>query len=493
MNLDSNLLDIGQHREDRELTLHSEDYSLLTDLYQLTMAACYIGEGLEEQSASFEMFVRRLPEGFGYLIAMGLEQALDYLQKLRFSSSQIAALQATGIFASAPSRFWSLLENASFTGDVWAVPEGTAIFPHEPILRVEAPLWQAQLLETYLLNAINYQTLIATRAARLRDIAGSEATLLEFGTRRAFSPQASLWAARAALAAGFDATSNVLAALKLGRQPSGTMAHALVMALKATEGSEAEAFEAFHRYFPGAPLLIDTYDSIAAAEHLAARIKSGEMELSGVRIDSGDLVMLSQQVRKLLPGVSIFASGDLDEWEIARLKADGAEIDGYGIGTRLVTGTPVNGVYKLVEIDGMPTMKRSPSKATYPGRKQIWRRFAGTQMQSDRLGLAGETERERGREGEMKSNSEANIEEKPLLQLVLKQGQRVQPPSTLDEIRKRTDASVASLPAATRHLDNPTPPVVEISQALLDLTARTQEGEGEETRGRGDTGTRREF
>jgi nicotinate phosphoribosyltransferase len=472
MNLDFDPLKTQQSKEDPELTLHSEDYSLLTDLYQLTMAACYVGEGLEQKTASFEMFVRRLPEGFGYLIAMGLEQVLDYLQKLRFSPAQIAALQATGIFAQAPARFWSLLESGSFTGDVWAVPEGTAIFAHEPILRVEAPLWQAQLVETYLLNAINYQTLMATRAARLRDIAGSEAMLLEFGTRRAFSPQASLWAARAALAAGFDATSNVLAALKLGRKPSGTMAHALVMALKATEGSEAEAFAAFHRYFPGAPLLIDTYDSIAAAEHLAAQVKSGAMELSGVRLDSGDLVTLSQKVRQLLPQASIFASGDLDEWEIARLKAAGAQIDGYGIGTRLVTGTPVNGVYKLVEIDGMPTMKRSTSKATYPGRKQIFRTFAGNRMEGDRLGFAGENEK--GREGEIKPASEANIEEKALLQLVLKQGQRIQPPATLEEIRQRTDASVASLPVAARRLDNPTPPVVEISQALLELTAQTE-------------------
>jgi nicotinate phosphoribosyltransferase len=448
-------LDSYQHQD---LTISAADYSLLTDLYQLTMVACYVGEGLEQKRASFELFVRRSPENFGYLIAMGLEQALAYLEKLSFSSAQIAALQATGIFAQAGDRFWSLLETGKFTGDVWAVPEGTAVFPYEPFLRIEAPLWQAQLVETYLLNTLNYQTLIATRAARLRDVAGEQATLLEFGTRRAFSPQGALWAARAALAGGLDATSNVLAALQLGEKPSGTMAHALVMALSATEGTEAEAFSAFHRYFPGAPLLIDTYDTIAAAQQLAVKVNSGEMELSGVRLDSGDLVSLSKQVRSLLPNVQILASGDLDEWEIARLKAAGAEIDGYGLGTRLVTGTPVNGVYKLVEIDGIPVMKHSSGKVTYPGRKQIFRSFAEGKVKTDRLGLV----------------IEAPLSETPLLQLVMKEGERLQPPESLAVIRQRTAATVASLPEQTRRLTNPVAVEVEISAKLQELTEETK-------------------
>ncbi|MFN6568843.1 nicotinate phosphoribosyltransferase [Dendronalium sp. ChiSLP03b] len=451
------LPDLDSHQS-QELNLSTADYSLLTDLYQLTMAACYTGEGLEQRWASFELFVRRLPEGFGYLIAMGLAQALEYLEKFRFSSSQIAALQATGIFAGASDRFWSLLAEGRFTGDVWAVPEGTAVFANQPLLRVEAPLWQAQLVETYLLNTLNYQTLVATRAARLRNVAGEQATLLEFGTRRAFSPQASLWAARAALAGGLDATSNVLAALQLGQQPSGTMAHALVMALSAVEGSEDQAFSAFHRYFPGAPLLIDTYDTIAAAERLAEKVSSGEMELTGVRLDSGDLITLSKQVRSLLPGVSIFASGDLDEWEIARLKAAGAEIDGYGLGTRLVTGSPVNGVYKLVDIDGIPVMKKSSGKLTYPGRKQIFRSFAGGKVKADRLGLV----------------TESPLNEQALLQVVMKQGERVQPPETLAAIRQRTAASVASLPEQTLRLDSPVSVQVEISAALQALTEETE-------------------
>ena len=446
--------------DDSQLNITPEDYSLLTDLYQLTMAACYSGEGLADRPASFELFARRLPKGFGYLIAMGLEQAVDYLEKFRFNQGQIEALQATGIFSNAPIQFWSLLAEGKFTGDLWAVPEGTAVFANEPLLRVEAPLWQAQIVETYLLCTLNYQTLLATRAARLRDVAGPEAILLEFGTRRAFSPQASLWAARAALAGGLNATSNVLASLKLGHKPVGTMAHALVMALAAMEGSEMQAFRVFHTYFPGAPLLIDTFDTVNAAIQLSERAKQGEVELTGVRLDSGDLVKLSQEVRSLLPEVPIFASGDLDEWEIRRLKAAGACIDGYGFGTRLVTGDPVNGVYKLVEINGIPVMKHSTSKSTYPGRKQIFRRFDSGAIAGDRLGLIAE---------------DAEADEIPLLQPVMQRGCRVSLPETLEEINTRATESVAALPETARQLENPTSPPVEISQALQALTEKTKQ------------------
>jgi nicotinate phosphoribosyltransferase len=430
---------------DSSLNLTPTDYSLLTDLYQLTMASCYVGEGLAQKPASFELFTRSLPPDFGYLIAMGLEQALDYLARLQFSPAQIEALQQTGIFDQAPPEFWSLLATGKFTGDVWAVAEGTAVFPHEPLLRIDAPLWQAQWVETYLLNTINYQTLIATRAARLREAAGAEAMILEFGTRRAFSPQGAVWAARAALAAGLDATSNVFAALQLGEKPAGTMAHALVMAIGAIAGSEDEAFAAFHRYFPGAPLLIDTYDPIAAAQRLA----EGDRTITGIRLDSGDLVSLSQQVQALLPDAAIFASGDLDEWEIERLRGAGACLRGYGVGTRLVTGSPVNGVYKLVDIDGIPTMKQSSSKATYPGRKQIYR-----QPGRDRLTLA---------------TSAAQPDEIPLLQPMMRQGKRCYPVESLAQIRDRTQTSLAHLPAPVRALRHPAAYPVEIAPDLADL------------------------
>ncbi|MEL6456895.1 MAG: nicotinate phosphoribosyltransferase [Cyanobacteria bacterium J06621_15] len=443
-----------------QLNVSSADYSLLTDLYQLTMAACYKGENLDQKTACFELFARRLPEGFGYLIAMGLAQVLEYLEKFSFSSNQIQALKQTGIFASAPPQFWSLLESGGFTGDVWAVPEGTAVFAMEPLLRIEAPLWQAQLVETYLLNTVNYQTLIATRAARLRSTAGEKTTLLEFGTRRAFSPQASLWAARAALAGGLDATSNVLAALQLGEKPSGTMAHALVMALCALEGSEEKAFTTFHQYFPGAPLLIDTYDTIAAARKLEAKVKAGEINLTGVRLDSGDLLALSKQVREILPDVSIFASGDIDEWEIARLKQKNAQIDGYGIGTKLVTGNPVNGVYKLVEIDGIPVMKQSSNKVSYPGRKQIFRELVDGKFKADTLGLF--LENYPGKQ--------------PLLKLFMKDGQRLEPFYNIESIRKLTAASVASLPSEIISLNSSKSMKVEISSPLQELTKQIKKG-----------------
>lgn len=443
------------------LSLDPGDASLLTDLYQLTMAACYRGEGIDQRPASFELFTRRLPAGYNYLVAMGLEQALAYLETLHFSAAHIEALQSTGIFAQVPDRFWDLLAEARFTGDVWAVAEGTVVFAHEPLLRIEAPLWQAQLVETYLLNTLNYQTLIATRAARLRQVAGPAATLLEFGSRRAFSPQGALWAARAALAGGLDATSNVAAALKLGQRPSGTMAHAWVMALSALKGTEDDAFEAFHRYFPGGALLIDTYDAVAAAQRLA---ESGQ-EIPAVRLDSGDLVALSQAVRSRLPHSQIWASGDLDELEIARLKAAGACFDGYGLGTRLVTGTPVNGVYKLVEIDGIPVMKESPGKMTYPGKKQIFRCPEPSGLPSglpngwsDVLGLVGETV----------AGSQA------LLQKTMQAGQRLTSTEAVAAIAQRTAQSVATLAPELRQLDKPAPAPLTLSPKLLALTNYTR-------------------
>ncbi len=435
------------------LTLAPTDTSLLTDLYQLTMSACYVGEDLDQRPASFELFTRQLPSRYSYLIAMGLEQALAYLESFRFSAEQIAALQDTEIFAHAPATFWTLLAGAQFTGNVWAVPEGTAIFANEPMLRVEAPLWQAQLVETYLLNTLNYQTLIATRAARLRDVAGPDAQLLEFGSRRAFSPQGAIWAARAALAGGLDATSNVAAALKLGQKPSGTMAHSLVMALSALKGTEDEAFDAFHKYFPGAALLIDTYDSVDAAKRLAA---SGQ-DIPAVRLDSGDLVELSKAVRSHLPNTKVFASGDLDEFEIAHLKAEGALLDGYGLGTRLVTGAPVNGVYKLVDIDGIPVMKEAKGKITYPGKKQIFRQPTARGFE-DVLGLGSETV----------TGAQA------LLQPVMQNGKRLMETETMKAIAQRSTQSVATLPPRLRDIQTPAPSPVTLSSRLLELTEQTR-------------------
>jgi nicotinate phosphoribosyltransferase len=235
------------------------------------------------------------------------------------------------------------------------------------------------------------------------------------------------------------------------------MAHSLIMALAATQGTEAQAFTAFHHYFPGAPLLIDTYDAIAAAHQLAAQLEAGETQLAGVRLDSGDLVSQSQQIQQILPNVPIFASGDLDEFKITELKDAGACINGYGLGTQLVTGSPVNGVYKLVEIDGIPVMKESPGKVSYPGRKQILRQYENGIVVSDRLGLM----------------EEANASD-PLLQLVMQNGQRTQPTEPIEAIAQRTTQSVATLPAATRQIHQPVYLPVEPSPDLLDLITHTQ-------------------
>ena len=435
------------------MTIAPADLGLLTDLYQITMSACYVGEGLDDRSTSFELFARKLPKDFGYLIAMGLEQVLSYLESLQITSQQIEQLQETGLFEHAPDRFWELLKTMRFEGSVWAVSEGTAVFANEPLLRIEAPLWQAQWVETYVLNVLNYQTLVATRSARIRDVAGDDAKLYEFGSRRAFSPQGAVWAARAALAAGFDGTSNVLAATQLGRVPVGTMAHALVMAIGAVEGGgnsgEDRAFQAFHRYFPGAPLLIDTYDTIAAAKRLAANPPEN---LAGVRIDSGDLGAQSKEIRALLPGIAIVASGDLDEYRIQELRNQHACIDGFGIGTQLVTGTPVNGVYKLVEIDGIPVMKNAPGKQTYPGRKQIFRTVENGTM-NDRLGLASE---------------EPKPDETGLLVPVMQAGKRVKALESLEHIAARTRRSVLALPLEARPIFA-TGLEVELSDSLIRL------------------------
>lgn len=438
-----------------------EHYALATDLYQLTMAACYVQEGIATVPASFELTVRRLPVGFGYLIAMGLAQVLDYLENLTFSEAQIHYLQATGLFDHAPQDFWHLLETGHFTGEVWAVPEGTPIFPNEPLLRIEAPLWQAQLVETYLLNTINYQTLIATKAARLRDIVAPDAMLLEFGTRRAFSPQASLWAARAALAAGFNATSNVLASQLLGNKPAGTMAHSLVMALAAKEGTEMDAFQAFLKTFPGSTLLVDTFNTERAIDQLAEQVNRNGMVVNGIRIDSGDMVALSQYARRRLPHAQIVASGDLDEAEILRLNQQGACLDAYGIGTKLVTGPPVNGVYKLVQLDGIPVMKQSPEKVTLPGRKQIFRQFVNSQIVKDRLGLKEEN---------------AASGETALLHCVMGGGDRLLSPEPIDAIAQRTHHNVEQLPMAIRQIQDAPSFPVEYSTSLQALIADVQQG-----------------
>lgn len=367
---------------------------LQTDLYELTMAAGYLETGFDAR-ATFELFVRSLPPRRNYLVAAGLDQALDFLENVNFSDEEIAYLRTFPVFSNIGNDFFDYLSRFRFSGDVWAMPEGTIFFPGEPVLRVTAPVVEAQIVETFLLAAINFQTMIASKAARVTQAAEGK-NVIEFGTRRAHGMESGVLAARAAVIGGCLGTSNAAAGHQFGISVYGTQAHSWIMAHE----DEEEAFGKFLDIFPGqAVLLVDTYDVHQAVETIIAMGRKPR----GVRLDSGDLVADSQWIRKRLDragwqDVIIFASGDLDEDRIASLLADGACIDGFGVGTSLVTSndSPTLGViYKLVEIEFRGEVrsaaKFSSAKVTYPGKKQIYRMsrpdgiFAG-----DMIGLDGE-------------------------------------------------------------------------------------------------------
>jgi nicotinate phosphoribosyltransferase len=345
---------------------------LLTDLYELTMLQAYFERGMTD-TAVFELFVRKLPPGRDFLVAAGLEQALDFIAGLSFEPQELDWIRGCGHFKPA---FADELAKLRFTGDIHAMPEGTVVFPNEPLLRVTAPMPQAQLLETRVLNLVHFQTVIASKAARSRLAAGAKG-LIDFGLRRAHGAEAGLLAARAAYLAGFDGTSTALAAPLFGIPVFGTMAHSFVQA----HDSEAEAFAHFAAAFPErAVLLIDTYDTVEGARVAV----QASRKLKGVRLDSGDLDRLSRQVREILDQAGqhqaiIFASGNLDEESVARLVAAGAPVDSFGVGTALTTSADhpyLDAVYKLQEYAGRPRRKRSTGKATWPGRKQVYRRYA---------------------------------------------------------------------------------------------------------------------
>ncbi|HEX4950788.1 MAG TPA: nicotinate phosphoribosyltransferase [Blastocatellia bacterium] len=409
-----------------------------TDLYQLTMAAGYHAHRRTEE-ASFELFVRRLPPHRSYLVIAGLAQAVEYLRELRFSDEEIAYLQSLAVFQHVSQDFFAYLRDFRFSGDVWAMPEGTVAFAGEPLLRVTAPLIEAQILETWLLSTINFQTLIASKAARIVDAAQGRA-IVEFGARRAHGMEAAFYAARAAFIGGCIGTSNVEAGMRFGIPVYGTAAHSWVMSFD----REYDAFRAFHEIFPEhTTLLLDTYDTIAAAK-LATEIGPS---LRGVRLDSGDLCALSKQVRAILDqagmqNTRIMASGDLDEFKITELLAKGAPIDLFGVGTELSTSRDdpaLGGVYKLVQLDGQPKMKLSQDKATYPYCKQVWRSYAddGTFL-GDTIGIA----------------DEGDLPGEPLLQPVLRKGETIAPPS-LTETQAYARQQVRNLPEIYRTLTMP--------------------------------------
>jgi nicotinate phosphoribosyltransferase len=411
---------------------------LLTDLYELTMAAGYFAAGRQNDIGTFEFTIRHLPRNRDFVLAAGLHRAVDYLLNLNFNADEIAYLKGVKNFRNAPPAFWDYLARFRFTGDLFAVPEGTVLYAGQPVMNIRAPLIEGQIPETFLLSAVTFETLIATKAARIAHAAnGGERSreVIEFGTRRAHTPEAGVLGARAAFIGGCAGTSNALAGFKFGIPVMGTAAHSWVLSFD----TEEEAFRELQRLLRGRTVqLIDTYDTIEGA-HLAARLGK---PLWGVRIDSGNLLPLSREVRRILDNAGlhetkIMASGDLDESKIAAIVAAGAPVDAFGVGTELATSgdAPAMGtIYKLVEIEHngqtRQTAKNSPDKQTLPGAKQLFR-FP----EYDLLAL----------HNECAGGAEA------LLKPVIIGGQLIEPLPGIEDIRKRARAGLAQWPSRSRH------------------------------------------
>lgn len=429
---------------------------LLTDLYQLTMVQAYLKQHMED-TAVFEFFVRKLPKHRAFLMAAGLEQVLDVLEGLHFAPSDLKWLAKSGRFSRA---FVDYAETLRFSGDVQAMPEGTIFFPDEPILRVTAPLPQAQLVETRVINLLNFQTMIASKATR-SVLAAAGKPLIDFGLRRAHGAEAGLLAARASYLAGFSGTATVLAGDQFGIPVYGTMAHSFVQAHK----DEVDAFEHFAFAQPdNVLLLIDTYDTEAAAHKvvsLSGRLRNKGIHVKGVRLDSGDLADHARKVRRILDEgglheAQILASGNLDEYRIDDLVRSGAPIDSYAVGTAMTTSADAPSLdcaYKLQEYAGRPCRKRSEGKATWPGRKQVYRRQeAKGLIEADIVTL--ETDSSHG---------------EPLLQTFMHQGKRMNPYPSLAEIRARAADQLSRLPQGLRTLGDAPSFDVTIAPALRRL------------------------
>jgi nicotinate phosphoribosyltransferase len=435
-----------------------ESSALLTDLYQLTMLYGYFRHGMDAP-AVFELFVRKLPPGRNFLMAAGLEQAVEYLEHLRFGPEELDWVRRSGRF---DPTFVDHLAALRFTGDVHAMPEGTVFFPDEPIVRVTAPIAEAQLVEPRLMNLFHFQTIIASKAARAVLVAPGK-LLIDFGLRRAHGAEAGLLAARAAYLAGMSGTSTVLADLRFGVPAYGTMAHSFVQA----HDEEAEAFLRYARDLPDhVVLLLDTYDTEAAAGKAVAlvpRLRAEGIRIEGVRLDSGDLADHARKVRRILDAgglhdATIFVSGSLDEYIVRDLLAAGAPIDGFGIGSRLDTSADapyLDCAYKLQEYAGLARRKRSEGKATWPGRKQVYRRYDGDgRMREDVLTLEDDPQ-----QGEA------------LIVPIMCAGHRIAPLPSLATSRAHATAELAHLPDRLRHLEGGEPYPVHVAPALRALAA----------------------
>lgn len=412
--------------------------ALFTDLYELTMLQSYVREGMD-RTAVFSLYYRTRPPTRNYLIAAGLESVLQYLETLRFTEDDIAYLRSLGQFR---EDFLEYLSGFRFRGSVRAMPEGTPVFPEEPVLEIEASLPEAQLVETYLINQINFSTLIASKASRIVDAAAGR-PVLDFGSRRAHGVDAGVKAARASYLAGLNATSNVLAGKVYGLPVAGTMAHSYVAAC----ASEAEAYERFLDLYPRTTLLVDTYDTLVGVDHVVAlaRPLPAERRPAAIRIDSGDLAALATEARRRLDAagladIKIYASGGLDEHSVGRLVASGAPVDGFGVGTSLVTSSDAAQMdfsYKLSTYAGVDRVKLSSGKRHLPGPKQVFRRTVGGRLDRDVLARADERH-----DGE------------PLLAPVMAGGAVVDGAyENLDRIRERTAAARETLPPQLRSLE----------------------------------------
>ncbi len=435
------------------------DASLFTDFYELTMCASYYACKRNEK-VNFDLFIRRFPSNRSYFIFAGLERVLKYLEGLHFDDSQIVYLSQQGFSAD----FLRYLKDFRFTGEVWAMPEGSVVFPEEPLIRVTAPMIEAQIAETFLLNAVNVQTMLATKASGVV-FAAREKPVVEFGLRRSQGTDAGMEATRCSYLAGCSGTSNVLAAMKYAIPVFGTMAHSYVMFFS----SETEAFQAFAQAFPGnAVFLIDTYDSLAGAKNaasVATEARKQGIRISGVRLDSGDLNGLSRKVRSILDehglqDVQIFASGDLDEYKIEKLLRDGARIDSFGVGTRMSTSSDrpyVDVVYKLsAKLENgefVPVMKLSRGKATLPGIKQVFRFCDGKRRYvKDVVALTDE-----------------QIQGEPMLTRVMKEGKTTHDSPKLPDIRELVRDNMLKLPDRYKRLRKAPRYPVRLSPKLLSI------------------------
>lgn len=466
--------------------------ALLTDLYQLTMVCGYVQAGKKDQWANFDYFFRHVPDNGGYCIFAGLSDLIEYIQKLHFKPEDLSYLEGLGIFS---QDFIGYLESFRFTGDLWSMPEGTVVFPHEPLIRVTAPLPEAQLIETTLLNVMNFQTLIATKGARMRCAAQDDA-VIDFGLRRAHGPEGALMASRAAYVGGVDATSNVLAGRLYDIPVRGTHAHSWIESFS----NELEAFRAYAEVYPKACLLlVDTYDTLNSGVPNAVRVgrelREKGQKLAGIRLDSGDLSYLSKEARKMLDDAgledaAIVASSDLDEWIIESLKRQEARIDIWGVGTRLVTSfscPALGGVYKLTALDEggeqmVPKIKRSdnPEKITNPGLKKVVRMVDQEgRMRGDVLFLDEEQipEMEPFRVyhpmvDHVHKTYPSDFEMRGLMVPIFKEGKPVYECPSLHQIRENTLRNLRELDEAYKRFHNPHTYHVSLSTLLFETKAR---------------------